>query len=926
MDSFLIDYLKSGNAWVLIGSGPSIEMGYPSWEKLASFAIEAVKTEGRWTNSNTLESAMKCQDFPMVFEEVKTILGGPRLLQYLQDRFKPSRSGRIYELIARWPVQVYLTTNYDDEIQKHLVNLGEAYQTYFNSEDHFSYLLPELNGAIFKLHGDLRSESGLILTTNQYREIEQGESWRYWRTKMTSVFQMNRMVVIGHSLSDNNIKHVLEAAKQGAGVLQPICWIAPDVKPKQAKEFLEKYRIRVIPYDNRDGEHRNLFPLIEHISNFLHSRTTVQIQQHIAKASQSPLGINAAAPGFFVFNKLALQSDFDEKRIDIVIAAIQATIPKLISYGEFTLETVLEIIGWPKDLSLESEFANQIRLRAIQQELLIPVGEKFKVGNQAEALALQNKNLFEHMRERFKNRLVLRIKRGYPSLSDSDASLIASDIESALVGYFREGGLSLATTLFSTKQPSNHVAVPSSIVKFITESSARYNDLLKRQAFCTISVDSFVHAGSAEREYLGRISQGFFAFHSLGVFGDAAIERLKHAKETVWLVDSSAQIPALALAAPTNAVFRNCFTRLRSIGVRLFTTEKLFDETYEHFRFANNVIMQHGVTSLDIIDAAEGNGSYRKSNQFLEGFILWQAASNPCDWESYLFQAFGQRNPHKEDLKKTLHSLGVEVIDFRDWLGFVASDWQESNEYTQKIVGLIEDKQQTLTTNDMELWSDLHRKAAPEAEAFIIVKREREGKYYIMSECGYKSPSWFISHTSILNFIENGSRITWQPEAFLRFASTLSPTSDSQSANQAFETILWGLAQSGLSVIDENIVTSLLGDVIEQAEIDTDEMRQLYENTIAQKYGESRESIMKRVSAIQRPLVAIQLANEMAQAEAQKRVQVEMARADEAKRAKRTEKELQELDRFRKKMNAKKERGKRKSRKQQSLSKKKKRK
>lgn len=124
MDSFLIDYLRSGKAWVLVGSGPSIEMGYPSWKKLASFAVEVATAEGPRNNQSKLNAAMERQDFPTVFEEASAIVGGPRLRQYLQDKFRPSNSGRIYEMIARWSIPVYMTTNYDDEIQFHLAKLG----------------------------------------------------------------------------------------------------------------------------------------------------------------------------------------------------------------------------------------------------------------------------------------------------------------------------------------------------------------------------------------------------------------------------------------------------------------------------------------------------------------------------------------------------------------------------------------------------------------------------------------------------------------------------------------------------------------------------------------------------------------------------------------------------------------------------------
>jgi len=38
-------------------------------------------------------------------------------------------------------------------------------------------------------------------------------------------------------LYDPHIRHVLEAAKKGAGVVQPVCWIAPDVEPKIVRDI-----------------------------------------------------------------------------------------------------------------------------------------------------------------------------------------------------------------------------------------------------------------------------------------------------------------------------------------------------------------------------------------------------------------------------------------------------------------------------------------------------------------------------------------------------------------------------------------------------------------------------------------------------------------------------------------------------------------
>lgn len=915
MDDYLISYLKSGKAWLLIGSGPSIAMGYPSWEKLASVAVKTLKIEMPGKSFSIIESALHHEDYPTVFEHVKDILGGPSLLQILQENFAPSSSGEIYKLIARWPIPVYLTTNYDDEIQKHLTELGETYIPYSNSEDHLGYLRPDFNGAIFKLHGDLRSERGLVLTKSQYRDISENMDWAYWRTKMTSVFQMNPMIIIGHSLTDKNVKHVLELAKHGAGVHQPICWVAPDVKDIQKREYLDNYRIRVIPYDNRDGEHKNLLRLIDSINDFIPPRTAVHINSQIQKITESPLGNNAGAPGLFVFNRLMSQRNFEEKRIAVIIAAIQSVLPVLSSQSQFSLKTALEYAGWPQNVPLSSELEETISKSVVEQGILEPVNDQFKVGKGAEKTSIENKKHFEHLRERFRQALVLRLKRGYLALSDTEVQQISSDIDLSLSGYFRDGGLSLATTLLSISLKAGYktAPVPSSIIKFITEASTKYDTLLKRQAFCTISVEAFSRAESAERDYLGRISKGFFDFYLLGVCGDEAIERLKHAKETVWLIDSSAQIPALAIASSTNHIFVSSFLRLKDAGVRLFTTERLFDETYYHFNFANEVIKYYGQSSPMVIAASTGQSPYRKSNQFLEGFVRWQAAGNPCNWESYLFQIFKTTSPTKENVKKALSHFGIEVIPFQNWPGFSnTEDLANREQYTKKIMQISENLHQGIDYTGKILDIDFERKARPEAEALIIVLHERNGIYYILSEKGQSSHSYFISGTSILNAIEEGEKITWPPDSFLRFASTLSPAIDSEAADEAFETLLWNLAQSGISLLDEKEISSVFGETIDQASLNMLEQREMYAKTIEEKYGEPIESVMQRVKPMYRPLAAIQMAREIAQVQKERAKKEENRANEESKRADTAEKKLKEVEYFKKKMEAKKARSKKK--------------
>ena len=613
MDPFLHKYLLSGKAWLLVGSGPSIEMGYPTWEQLASLAVETVATEAVEVDLTNLRTAMESRDYPEVFKEAKKVLGAPRLLQLLRDNLKPTKPSAIYKMLAQWPVQVYMTTNYDDELQKHLASLGLSYITYSNSEDHLSLLLPDFSGAIVKLHGDLTTEEGLILTKDHYKEITESSEWQYWRSKMAAIFQMNRVIVIGHSLSDKDIRHVLEAAKKGAGVAQPIVWIAPNVSEEDRRKLLAQYRIRVLSYEDRGGQHRGLVKVIESLSTFVPPRTVIQVMEKIEKVTPRAEQL-AAAAGLFVFNELCKQNDFEQRRIEIVVSAILAALPELNKLGKFSLEKALEVSGWPTEVRVDASFASEIIKRALEHNLFLAVGEEFQATQNAVEKALKKRRRFEHMRDRFRNSLLLRIKREFSDLDDKQAALVAGDIESSLVQYFMEGGLSLASLLFS-RGPLR--TAPAALLPFITAASTRYDDLMMRLAFFKASVDAFIHPESAEMDYLGRISQGFFAFHGLGVFGDVAIERLKLAKESVWLLDSDTQIRVLAVGASVNMVYRECISRLRGNGLRFFTTASLSDETREHLWFANHVIEDNGPNSPYVFAAARGEAPFRKSNLFL---------------------------------------------------------------------------------------------------------------------------------------------------------------------------------------------------------------------------------------------------------------------------------------------------------------------
>jgi hypothetical protein len=215
---------------------------------------------------------------------------------------------------------------------------------------------------------------------------------------------------------------------------------------------------------------------------------------------------------------------------------------------------------------------------------------------------------------------------------------------------------------------------------------------------------------------------------------------------------------------------------------------------------------------------------------------------------------------------------------------------------------------------------DPQRKAKPEAEALIVIQKERAGKLHILSSAPTRSEGWFISHTAILNSLcGDGSRITWSPESFLRFTEGLATgaaSSEPARADRMFETLLWSVAQSGLSLLDQNTVDAVFGSGGDQCVLNISQQRDQYARLLESKYGAAPDKVLEKVPRADQPLAALQLANELAQAEKTRADSAARESGELRKRLKQADRDLARLSRYRKKAAEKAAKGKRKARKQ----------
>jgi hypothetical protein len=125
---------------------------------------------------------------------------------------------------------------------------------------------------IVKLHGDLTTADGLVLTSSQYKDFKVG-SRQYYRTALTGIFSMLPILVVGHSMSDPDLQLLLEVASEAAAPDLPIHMIVADAKKHDIEHYYNQYNINLISYSNSDGDHRNLLHLLRQINRFVVART-----------------------------------------------------------------------------------------------------------------------------------------------------------------------------------------------------------------------------------------------------------------------------------------------------------------------------------------------------------------------------------------------------------------------------------------------------------------------------------------------------------------------------------------------------------------------------------------------------------------------------------------------------------------------------
>ena len=860
----LIRKINSGRCLALVGSGPSCEVGYPSWDDLAKQAVQRLTDLGRVSDPKAYAKYLHTQQYPELFRQLERDLANDRdaLTKLLKPLLTPvvRRPGRLYQLLGRWPFACYLTTNYDDEVIASLTTSPQPFRVIGNRLDDFYLWRDGVSNLVQKLHSDLDHPDDIILTSADYRRLHIESSGQYFRQWMSRIFTMFDVLIIGHSLTDPDIDVILKLAKENASPAHPIYFIGAGYTIADEKELLEKYNVVLIQYDNADGTHSALVQLLRTADRFIAPRTP----NGPARSSAPPPSeeVNAAMALSLYRRLRAIQpTDYlgplilsglaEEPTPEVPLASL-ATLPALrelatdwvntdqaISAAIAELRTVGLVATTDSHIKITTDGSDKVReVRAIRDAEKVQAYEDFAAA----------------------------IKGVFKGLTERQLRECGALAEQTIVGTFRNRGSIVANKVYSGQQ-----ADASQLSDVFAEASGHAATLQPaelRIAFMEGIYHFIVEPTDAQTAYLASLSQGYFLYHLLGRDPRCSAIRTEIFRKTAWVFDSSVILPLVAVGCYNHAYAVDLFETLRAQDALLCITSGLLEEAWRHFLWAVRFAEQHHTDSLEFLRAALIGGSY-KQNLFLDGYIRSSADGTVGTFNDYLRTILPSGHIDRDTFDENLTRHGVRLIHMAQLPGFSQDDWGELEEIKAEI--------QTHRETRGTFRSALQVEA--EAEVFVLIRKLREGKYS-MEDLADPDRFYFVSQSGVMDRVfDDGVVTTWSPEALYRYLAALPKAELKPDLLQ--QCMLHEYYYAGVSFVDSQRYRRFFGPSIDAAKASYEIEKAQYLADIEDTFTRTATTAFEQTPDLEKPFFTAQMGWRHARA-SKRREDAAMRRAMEA--------------------------------------------
>lgn len=856
IDRDLIRAVNSGRCFVLIGSGPSCEIGVPSWKELSELAISKVESYGGADSAKQGRELLARGSYPSIFSVAEKVLGQNELLELVRNSLTPkTRNGTTYRYIASWPFSCYLTTNFDDCLIEHLRAAQVPCTMRRNSQEDMRALRADSKNLVMKIHGDPSVPENIVLTRERYLEFQEAASREYWRNKIMSVLNMVDLVIVGYSASDPDFQDQLARAKSIVAPDRPVFLFAAGVRAEKIREYYQQFNIRIISYDNQIGDHRELRRLLRRYDPFIAKRGSPALG--LEPVDQSVAELSAS---MYLFTQMRLIDTEDtcvRKAYSSLILQALLQLPEKQSIDLGSLYAVLvektfstiDIDPAPVRTALETLYS--VGYVSFSAEERVTLESR---GREAMATAQEERRL---IREGFIEACRLFLELEYPTLNDKSVRTVVDALQAGIVGAYQKRGMEIAKSVFGVGAVD--VSDASDVLDMINSASSTLSENDERRAFADLLLEVLLRPGEEMRRFVAAIAQGYFAYHALGLDPRCSDERLELAKAKKWILDSSVLLPILACNCLNHLYARDLLHKMKNLGLQCFTTERLFDEVHQHARWAIENFRTSSAGDIDLLQATLAGPGYRQ-NLFLDGFAKWCQTQGVPSLNAYFTECLGP--DYLTDLTEAIRNKVLEwevgVISFSQWPGFSQDSWVDRD----KIAAKIEDLRKRHGTYRGE------SQCVAEAEVVITCQLDNAA---------------FLSQSGILNRLEEARpQMTMSPEGMYRFLTLFS--SAPTGSDLLYQCMIQDFYAAGFDIVNRETVNQFVQPVVRQSRMQLEQQRKSYEDALGKRVADKLIEPLERIPDEQKPFYCLQLAHYVTRQEIAKREAAE-ARAQQAEKA-----------------------------------------
>ena len=821
----LIDIINSGHAWAFVGSGASVDAGLPTWQDLyVRVARSLLGAAPRDTPAP--------ETLPRSFSQLIRQYDRPKVISQVANHLTATtQPGSVHRLLASLPFTAYVTTNYDTLLDVAL-QAHPGWVSIGNTPPETKKISGQVSRVVWHPHGIINtsdSTSRLILSQDDYDAIYPAGSPVLEALK--ALLRMRSLVFVGFGFNDPDLTTLLKFVARLSDPGQPTYAFLSDITPARRDELRTEYNVVTIPYSASGGDHSELLTILRHYSHFIASRDIM-----FGETPAAPPRYDPEVTSLIVQNALHSGSiEVPHTTRDHVTRA--SVLAALATHGPLTepdLERHVRLADEASDLSTFQSSLDHL----LAADLVARFEDRIALTAKTTTLTAERQAAAELSFQQFLASIRHRATAYLDSTAPEPVIQRVSDIAALFFeSICKRRGLAIAQNL--SGGPEAHVQRRAvALIQELPQWFSRCQSLPETRALTNVVFGVLTAPQTAERVYLGSLTQAYFGKHIAGVEEESIAIRRQLLSSTLLVLDSHFVIVLLARGCTAHDHAVELVHLLTDANAALVATDLILVETIEHLQWAmKEVGASGGGTSLRrTFDAVRGLSD--QTNSFLLGYSSCLASGESDSFGQYIMATLEQRKarqPMSMVVRDAVANHGIRVNGIEELLQADPVFVTASNELVDRI-----------TTRRQDYGSYRHeRQVLAEAQIVAFVVGIRNGS--IRAVDADTPQAFFVTDSRILDGLEGcPQRVCMTPEALHQWLLSTRQFTPEMAAN-VFDHLLLELTESGVEFVPTERIVRAFGSIVQAGREQIEKLVAEHRAVVESYYGAEPERMLSRI-------------------------------------------------------------------------------